>query len=80
MGVKLPADVQSFPGVSGNSRNFPSTKHNSRGVEEVFSRRLSESVLDDGHQLLPAVRREVEQQGATFGTSLEPWQDTVREV
>lgn len=44
------------------------------------SRYLSESVLDDGHQLLPTVGSEVQQLGATMRPSLQPRQDAVRQV
>lgn len=41
---------------------------------------LRQSVLDDGRELLPAVGRKVQQQGATERPSLQPGQDPVSQV
>lgn len=41
---------------------------------------LSEPVLHDGGELLPAVGREVQQQGATVRMSLQPREDPVGQI
>lgn len=41
---------------------------------------LSESVLHDGGELLSAVGREVQQQGATVWARLQPREDPVRQI
>lgn len=48
--------------------------------QRTYDPYLSKPVLDDGHQLLPTVGREVQQLGATLRPSLQPRQDAVSQV